>query len=137
MNFVFPLFLGGLVLAGLPVLLHFLIRDKPRTLAFPAFQFLMQRQRTNTRKLRLRHLLLMLLRVCLLALLCLALARPRLFSGLADSSRLGQDGPITLLLVFDTSPSMEYKVNEVTRLDLAKKRSLELMDRLPDGCRVL
>src|SRR5262245_40772548 len=91
MTFVFPILLGGLLLAGLPVLLHFLIRDKPRILAFPAFQFLMQRQRSNTRKLRLRHLLLMLLRIGLLALLCLALARPRWSSPLIN----GGQGEVT------------------------------------------
>ena len=44
---------------------------------------------------------------------------------------------MTLLLVFDTRPSMDYKQNDLTRLDLAKKRCLELLDQLPDDCRVL
>src|SRR5688500_7599728 len=105
MIFVYPMLLGGLILAALPVVLHFLIRQKPRTLAFPAFRFLMQQQRTNTRKLRLRHLLLMLLRVALLVLLCLALARPRLLH--EQMGVLNRERPVALILVFDTSPSME------------------------------
>lgn len=135
MTFAYPMLLGGLVLAALPVVLHFLIRQKPRTLAFPAFRFLMQQRRTNTRKLRLKHLLLMLLRVALLVLLCLALARPRMLHeqlGLLDRER-----PVTLMLVFDTSPSMEYKHSDMTRLELAKKRGLELLDQLPDDSRIL
>ena len=72
MTFVYPIILGGLLAAGIPVLLHFLVRDKPKSLLFPAFRFLLQQCRTNTRKLRLRHLLLMLLRAVLLALLCFA-----------------------------------------------------------------
>ena len=58
MTFVYPLLLGGLLLAGVPVLLHFLIRKRPRTLLFPAFRFLMQKQRSNTRNLKIikRHL---------------------------------------------------------------------------------
>jgi hypothetical protein len=134
MTFVYPLLLGGLLLAGLPVLLHFLIRQKPKTLVFPAFRFLMQKRRSNTRNLRLRHLLLLLLRIALLVLLCLALARPRLFHAQLGLSR---EKPVALALVFDTSASMGYKVNDVTRLELAKKRSLELLDQLPGDCRVL
>src|SRR6266700_1484662 len=63
--------LGVLVFIGLPVLLHLLMRQKPKHLLFPAFRFLQQRARTNRRKVRLRHLLLLLLRMALLALICL------------------------------------------------------------------
>src|SRR5688572_16885694 len=97
MTFVFPIVLGGLALLAIPVLLHLLMRQKPRRLPFPAFRFLVQKHRSNQRKLRLRHLLLLLLRMLLLALICLAVAQPR----------LGQ--PVAAVLVFDTSYSMEYK----------------------------
>src|SRR5438132_216472 len=106
MTFVYPLLLGGLLLAGVPVLLHFLIRKKPATLLFPAFRFLIEKRRANTRNLRLRHLLLLLLRIALIALLCLALARPRV---LHESIGLSREKPVALVLIFDTSPSMEYK----------------------------
>jgi hypothetical protein len=134
MTFVYPLLLGGLLLAGLPVLLHFLIRKKPTTQLFPAFRFLMQKRRSNTRNLRLRHLLLLLLRIALIVLVCLALARPRVLHETLGWSR---ERPVALVLIFDTSPSMEYKSGDVTRLDLARKRCIELLDQLPDDCRVL
>ena len=47
MTFVYPLLLGGLLLAGVPVLLHFLVRQKPKTLLFPAFRFLIQKRRLD------------------------------------------------------------------------------------------
>src|ERR1022692_3447377 len=134
MTFVYPLLLGGLLLAGLPVLLHFLIRKKPTTLLFAAFRFLMQKRRSNTRNLRLRHLLLLLLRMALLVLLCLALARPRLFY---ESFGLSREKPVAMILVIDTTPSMGYKTGDMTRLDLAKKRCLELLDQLPEDSRFL
>lgn len=134
MTFVFPLLLGGLVLAGVPVLVHFLVRKKPTPLLFPAYRFLVQKKRTNTRNLRLRHLLLLLLRMLLIALICFALARPRL---LHEQFGISRERPVALALVFDTTPSMEYKVGDETRLDLAKKRALELLDQLPGDCRVL
>jgi hypothetical protein len=133
MTFIYPLLLGGVVLIGIPVLLHLIMRQKPKHLLFPAFRFLLQRHRTNQRKLRLRHLLLLVLRVLLIAGLCLALARPKVFS---ERINLGGDRPVAAVLVFDTSPSMEYASGGQNRLDVAKRRAQELMDELPDGSRV-
>ncbi|GEM_PF-376734 len=135
MTFVFPILLGGLVLAGIPILLHLILRQKPKTLPFPAFRFLIQKHRSNLRKLQLRHLLLLLLRITLIAALCLALARPKLFH---ESLNLSRERPVAAILIFDTSPTMDYKTSDkVSRLDEAKKRGKELLDELPDGSRVL
>jgi hypothetical protein len=134
MTFVFPLLLGGLVAAGVPILLHLIVRQKPKRLPFPAFRFLAQQHRTNTRKLRLRHLLLLALRVFLIAAMCLLLARPRMFQRV-----LGLDGerPVNAVLVFDTSASMEYRSSDGrTRLDDAKQRAREMLDALPPASKV-
>ena len=134
MVFVFPILLGGLVLAGVPVLLHLIVRHRPKTLPFPAFRFLVQKRHSNVRKLRLRQLLLMALRVGLIAAPALALARPRLFQqGLGLSS----ERPVAAVLVFDTSASMDYRSSDgVSRLEDAKKRGQELLDELSEGSRV-
>ncbi len=68
MSFVFPILLGGLVLIGVAILLHLIMRQKSKTLRFPAFRFVVQRHKKNLRKLRLRHLLLLALRILLLAI---------------------------------------------------------------------
>ncbi|MBI3407403.1 MAG: BatA domain-containing protein [Planctomycetes bacterium] len=135
MGFVFPVLLGGLALTAIPVLLHLIMRQKPRTLPFPAFRFLVQRHRTNLRKLRLRHLFLLALRILLIAAICLALTRPRLFhQGLGLSS----ERPVAAVLIIDTSPSMDYKTSDgVTRLDEAKRRALEFLDELPEGSQIV
>ena len=130
MSFVLPVLLGGLVLAGVPVLIHLIMRQKPKTLPFPAFRFLLQRHRTNVRKLRLRHLLLLALRVFLIVALCLALARPRLFH---EGFGLSSERPIAAVLVFDTSMSMDYKIEGKTRLDQAKEQAQTFLKSLPGG----
>lgn len=135
MTFVYPLLLGGLVFAGIPVLLHFLVRQKPKTLVFPAYRFLVQKKKSNTRSLRLRHLLLLLLRIGLIVLLCLALSRPRVQQ--ETFGIINPEKPLAVVMVFDTTPSMGYLVGEQTRLDLARERALDLLDQLPDDCRVL
>lgn len=134
MSFVFPILLGGLALIGLPVLIHLILRQKPKTLPFPAFRFLLTRHKTNLRKLRLRHLLLLALRILIVGAICLALTRPRLTSHTLGLSR---ERPVAAVLLFDTSYSMEYKTSEgVTRLEEAKKRGLEVLSELPEGSRV-
>jgi hypothetical protein len=134
MSFIHPALLGGLVLVGLPVVLHLIMRQQPKHLVFPAVRFLKLQLRTNQRKLRLRHLLLLALRVLLVALMCLALARPRLFS--ERFAGLGDDQAAVVVLVLDTSPSMEYAVAGKSRLEDARTRALELLDELGDASRI-
>lgn len=134
MTFVHPVLLGGLLFVGIPVLLHLLMRQKPKHLLFPAVRFLLQRRRTNQRRLQLRHLLLLALRMLLLACICLALARPKVFSDRLNLA--GGDRPVAAVLIFDTSPSMEYKAGGKTRLDEARRRGLELLADFPEGSRV-
>src|SRR5262249_8919847 len=133
MTFIHPLLLTGLLLVGIPVLLHLIMRQKPKHLLFPAMRFLVQRHRINQRKLQLRHLLLLALRMLLIAAACLALARPKIFS---DRINLNSKQPVDAVLIFDTSFSMEYASGGRTRLEEAKRRSLELLDEIPEGSRV-
>lgn len=125
--------LVGLLLAGVPVALHLLLRQKPRRVVFPALRFLVARQQTNQRRMRLRHLLLLLLRVAVLVLLVLALARPRV---LGDALGSGLDKPLTAVLLLDTSPSMGYAPGGLSRLDQARLRALEFLDEMHAASRV-
>jgi hypothetical protein len=127
MTFLYPILLSGVVLAGIPVILHLIMRQKPKHLLFPAFRFLLQQHRSNQRKLQLRHLLLLALRIFLIIGICLALARPKVFS---ERINLGGEQPIAAALVFDTSASMGYQSGGRNRLDEAKQRALELLDEL-------
>lgn len=133
MTFLYPVLLGGLVLIGVPILLHLIMRQKPKHLLFPAFRFLLQRHRTNQRKIRLRHLLLLALRLIVIMAICVALARPKIFS---ERLNLGSDRPVAVVLLFDTSYSMQYESGGETRLDAARRRALELLDELPEGSKV-
>src|SRR4051794_19498537 len=133
MSFIHAYLLGGMLLAGVPVLLHLILRQKPKRLTFPAFRFLKARQKINTRRMQLQHLLLLLVRILIISALCLALARPRLFSSRLVAS---SDRPVVAALLFDTSASMEYTVGGVSRLEDAKKRCRELLGEMDAGSRV-
>src|SRR5438132_11919139 len=121
MTFVHPLLLGGLLLVGVPVLIHLIMRQKPKRLPFPAFRFRLAKHRTNQTRLRLRHLLLLLLRMAVIAALCLALVRPALTGGVLSPFNDGR--PVNAVLLIDTSYSMEYALAGKSRLDEAKRRA--------------
>src|SRR5436309_5695445 len=107
-----PILLLGAALVGLPILLHLIMKQEPKRLPFPAFRFLKQRLKTNQRKLRLRHFILLAMRMLLIALFCLALYQPSILSeGLIDIS--GKQ-PLAVVMVIDTSPSMSYADGDKT-----------------------
>jgi hypothetical protein len=135
MTFIHGYLLGGLLLVGVPVLLHLIMLQKPRHLQFPAIRFLRQRHLINRRKLRLQHLLLLLLRMGVIAALCLALARPRVAAERV-ASLFNDERPVAAVLIFDTSPSMEYSTAGRTRLEEAKQRARELLDEMDAGSQI-
>src|SRR5213078_1734532 len=135
MTFLFPMILGGLALVAVPLVLHLIMRRKPKTLPFPAFRFLVQRRKRNLRKLRLRHLLLLALRVLLIAAIIFAVAQPKVFN---DALQLATQRPTAVVLLFDTSSSMDYRSTENrSRLDEARRLANELLDQLGPGSRVV
>jgi hypothetical protein len=135
MSFIHGYLLGGLLLVGVPVLLHLIMRQKPRHLQFPAFRFLRQRHLINRRKLRLQHLLLLLLRMAVIAALCLALARPRVAAERV-SALFSSERPVAAVLLFDTSASMEYNAAGRDRLEEARQRARELLDEMDGASQV-
>ena len=127
MTFVNPFILAGLALIAIPIVLHFVMRHKPKRIEFPALRLVRQRQQASQRRLRLQHLLLLVLRVGLLALLVLALARPSMkLSGMFGS----QEAPVAAALVFDTSIRMEYRQENQTRLAEASKLGTWLLQQV-------
>ena len=133
MSFIHPYLLAGLVLAGLPVLVHLVMRQKPRQLPFPAFRFLKRRLHANRRRLRLQHLLLLALRMAVIAALCLALVQPSVKSSGVSGS---VDQPVAAVFLFDTSPRMEYVVGDEPRLKAARRYAEGLLAEMDDKSRV-
>jgi hypothetical protein len=133
LTFLDPLFLYGAGLVALPIVLHLVMRRKPKHFEFPALRFVQLRHDTNRRRLRLRHLLLLALRVLAIGLLAMALARPSIKLGAGWGS---QEAPVAAALVFDTSMRMEYRHQNRTRLEAAQELALTLLARLPYNSQV-
>src|SRR6516162_2312001 len=124
---------AGVGLAALPVILHLFIRQTPKHVVFPALRLIRERQKRSRKKMRIKNWLLLLARMAVLALMALALARPRLYSQVPLGD---QSVPTAMGLVFDTSLSMKYKDKDKTRLDEAKERAREIVSKLPESSQV-
>ncbi len=195
MAFVNLSLLLGTLLVGIPILLHLLMRQKPRKLIFPAMRFIRKRHEMNRRTLRLRQWLLLLLRCLVIALAALALARPSVSSGSfgdwliicvlglllalisvllfaslftkkgkllllslgglwaaaltvllttligtlqdSDASLIGdREAPVAAVMVFDSSPRMLYRKENLTRLEKAQEVADWMVRQLPPRSRV-
>ncbi len=77
------LLLGSLLVAA-PIVLHLLMRRRPKQLVFPALRFVKERRERNQRRMRLRQILLLALRCAAIVALAAALARPSV-----DSAAVG------------------------------------------------
>ncbi len=133
MDFVNPALLGGIALAALPIVLHLVMRQKPKRLEFPALRFVRRRKKANQRRMRFQHWLLLALRVGAVCLLALALARP---SFRAQGNGGGAQGPIAAALVFDTAPRMGYRHENQTRIEVAQQIARDLLTDFPADTRV-
>ena len=78
MTFLHTGILAALALTAVPVVLHLLLRQKPKRIDFPALKLVQSRTKRSTKRLRVRHLLLLILRVLLIAGMVFAAARPLL-----------------------------------------------------------
>ncbi len=96
MSLLNPALIFGLACAAIPVVLHLMMRAKPKKLFFPALRLIQKRRRQNVRRIRLRHLWLLLLRVFVLAILVAALMRPSLP---AAQYGLNRKETLTLLII--------------------------------------
>ena len=128
--------LAGVLLVGVPILIHILNRRRFKIVNWAAMEFLLRAMRKNRRRLRFEQLLLLATRCLLLALLGLALARP---IGGCDKSSLanlvGQRSGLHVLVI-KNSYSMSYQADRPgasTQLDQAKIIAKALLRRLSPG----
>ena len=68
------------------------MRQTPKHVIFPALRLIRERQKRSKKRMRIKNWLLLLARMALLALMALALARPRLYLADAAGRRVGPHG---------------------------------------------
>ena len=125
-SFINPWFLLALGAAVLPILIHRLTRRKALNKKFSAVRLLIQSQQNLARPQRLKHFLLLALRILAVVTLVFLVVRPILIQpGLLA---MGGEGAIVILL--DNSASMAYRDEGGERFEAAKKAGKEILRNL-------
>ena len=133
--FLSSLFLVGLAALGIPVVIHLMHSAKAQVIRFSCIRFLKNCQRRAARRTRLKQLILMALRMLLLALIVLGMAKPVIQTDKTSDSP--DDATTAMVLIIDNSYSMGYREEGQTRLDRAKQVALELVDTLKENDEVI
>ena len=123
LTFLNPLFLLGLAAGIIPILIHRLTQRKAIPRKFSAVRLLLQSQRVTAKPQRLKHLLLLCLRVLAVLGIVFMMARPVLTRpGIAALRSEGAE-----VIILDNSLSMGFREQGGERYDLAKKAAKEAL----------
>ncbi len=123
MSFLNPLFLIGALTAAVPILLHLIKREHARKIEFPTLMFLRRISKKTIRYQKLRHLLLLLLRILAFMFLVFAFMRPYRERTHAEAA-VGRVTSAHIIAV-DNSMSMGYQ----DRWSRAKRVAAEIVRR--------
>jgi hypothetical protein len=129
MAFLNPIFLIGVIAAGVPILVHLVRRTRARREPFPSLMFLRKIEQKTIRRRTLRNLLLLALRCLALLLLALAFARPYFPSFRASA---GGDAGSSSVILIDASYSMRY----ANVMERAKRAAMDIASDAGQGERI-
>ena len=116
-TFLHPPLLWGLLLAGVPVLIHLINMMRHRRVEWAAMEFLLVSQKKNRTWILFKQLLLLLLRMAAIATVVLVVAQPLLRNKLGVLFGAGKTHHIVLL---DDSFSMSDRWGDTSAMDEAK-----------------
>ena len=130
--FLYPLYLIGALAAGVPLAIHLMHRRHSRVVQWPSLRFLTAANQRTARRRQVQELFLLAMRMAIIALLSLALARPVVrAAGLA-----GAGGRTSAVIVLDNSMSMSVRTGEATAFARAKLAAREVLRLTPAGSRL-
>ncbi len=130
MSYVNPLFLLGVLAAGIPILLHLIKRERALRIEFPTLMFLRRVSRKTIRYQKVRHLLLLLLRILAILFLVLAFLRP--YRDIPQAAAFSGRVTAAHVILLDNSLSMGYG----DRWDRARKAAADIANNMQRGDRL-
>jgi hypothetical protein len=128
-----PYFLVALVCAGLPVLIHFLTRARPRIVRFPTFHLLMEAGSGLQALDRLRTILLLCIRCLAVCALILTFAQPHLKAPAVVSA---ENELQNIVIIVDASLSMRAVEGGISLFSKAQAQAADVLRSLDQNTRV-
>ncbi|HUG71249.1 MAG TPA: VWA domain-containing protein, partial [Pirellulaceae bacterium] len=132
MNLLNQALAWGALAASIPLILHILNRSRFRRIEWGAMHLLESVVKVNYKRFRFEQLILLLVRCAIPALLALCLARPVL----TGSQKLAGDAPVSLVILLDTSYSMDATSAGVPHFSKAVDAAAAIVDATSRGSEV-
>ena len=129
MSFINLALVGGVAAAAIPILVHLISKSQHREVKWGAMHLIELTLKSQQRRLRFEHWLLMLLRCAIPILLALCMARPIL----KGTAALWSNAKTSLLVVLDNSYSLDFKGAGGTNFEKARDTAAELVQELQRG----
>lgn len=115
--------------AGLiPLIIHLFSRRRVTVIEFSSLKHLKSMQRRQVRRLKIRQLLLLALRMLIIFCAVLAFARPTTTGG-----SFGAHANVSAVILFDNSASMSRYVADGILIDIARKRTADILKSFGEG----
>lgn len=130
---LFPAILWAAAAAAVPVAIHLVMRTKPRRIVFPALRFVKKTHQANLSRLRLKHLVLLAMRIAAIIVIALIVARLYQPGWQAVSAA---NRPVAAVIILDNSASMGATRQDKPLLTRAKEMARDVISQLPPGSRV-
>lgn len=122
MEFLYPGFLYALAALAIPILIHLFNFRKFKKVAFTNVRFLREIKLQTQSQNRLKHLLILLLRLLAIAFLVFAFAQPFI----PEKAGVIKEGTKDVSIFIDNSFSMEGESEEGVMLEVAKNRAMDI-----------
>lgn len=108
----------------LPLVIWLLAKRKPKRIVFPSLRFIKLSKDQDKKRTKLKNILLLIIRMLIILLTVLAIARPMLRIPGAKPGK--KHPPTAIAIILDTSYSMDYTTGTKSLLDHAKTAILEI-----------
>jgi len=126
MAFLNPGYAPWLLAIGIPIAIHLLTRQAAKVVSLPTFRFLQKSVARQSKLFRIRHILLLVLRVLCVALLVAIFLKPTRVAPLSGSGTRAR----RVVAVIDVSLSMGYRRGGATSLQSALAQAERILTGL-------
>ena len=132
MTFLNPALAFGAAAFVIPLIIHILNRNRFKTVEWGAMHLLESVIKVNHKRFRLDQLILLFVRCAIPALLAMCLAQPVL----TGAKLLEGDAPVSLIVLLDTSYSMDAADPAGTRFDAAIDAACKIVGAASRGSQI-
>lgn len=129
MQFVYPQFLYALGFIAVPIVIHLFNLVKPKVVVFSSIQFLKEVELKSSRKVKLKHFLILFSRIFFITALVFLFAQPIIPS--PDSSDKNNSNHVSIYL--DNSLSMSANFMDEQKMTYAINELNTILDKYPRG----